>query len=86
MPQQERAKSLTVDECFDRFAKFCAARGWDALAKADFSSLIEDAIRRQLGVSRRNDIPGLNGKSQRGSKGLGWKEAPDNSDGVLEAP
>jgi P4 family phage/plasmid primase-like protien len=65
--------SLTVDEIYERFCDYCVTRGWDTMPKAHFSSLAEEAVRRELGASRRNDIAGPNGKAQRGWKGIGWK-------------
>ena len=71
--KKDAVGSLTVDQVYERFSDYCVRRGWDTLAKAHFSTSIEDAVRREFGISRRNDIPGTNGKSQRGWKGIGWK-------------
>lgn len=71
--RKEPIGSLTADQVYEKFSDYCVRRGWDTLAKAHFSTLIEDAVRRELGISRRNDIFGTNGKSQRGWKGIGWK-------------
>jgi hypothetical protein len=66
--------SITVDECYERFNAYCVNHGWDAITKAQFSGQAEEAIRREFGFSRRNDIIGPNGKAQRGWKGIGFKE------------
>jgi len=71
--RQDASGSLTSDQVYERFSDYCVARGWDTIPKARFTTLIEDAVRRELGISRRNDITGPNGKAQRGWKGIAWK-------------
>ena len=71
--QRHTSQQMTVDACYERFAAYCVKRGWDTITKAQFSGLVEDAIRREFGLPRRNDIPGTNGQAQRGWKGLAWK-------------
>ena len=71
--QRSPSQQMTVDTCYEKFAEYCARRGWDTVTKAHFSGLVEDAIRREFGLPRRNDIAGPNGQAQRGWKGIGWK-------------
>lgn len=67
------SRVVTVEECYETFAEYCVRRGWDTVLKAHFTGLAEDAIRREFGISRRNDIIGNSGKAQRGWKGISWK-------------
>ena len=57
----------------NRMGRAKGGRSWDTITKAHFSGLVEDPIRRELGVSRRNDVVGATGMAQRGWKGLAWK-------------
>jgi hypothetical protein len=61
---------LTQDDCFEYYLEFCKKREWTPFARTTANSIIENQIMRQFAVSQRNDIPGLNGKAQRGWKGV----------------
>jgi phage/plasmid-associated DNA primase len=71
--RKDATGSLTADQVYERFSDYCVRHGWDTMPKAHFTGLMEEAVRRELGASRRNDIAGPNGKAQRGWKGVGWK-------------
>jgi P4 family phage/plasmid primase-like protien len=61
---------LTVPDCFTAYVEFCTGRGWTALTKNKFGSLIGDVVVRQFGITARNDIRDGSGKAQRGWKGI----------------
>jgi len=71
---QEQDHLLTLDDCFGAYVAFCKQLGWYPTQSTKANPIIEDDIMRQYGISRRNDIPGKNGKDQRGWKGIKLKE------------
>jgi P4 family phage/plasmid primase-like protien len=79
---------LTVPECFSAYVRFCTQRGWNALTKNKFGSLIGDVIVRQFGLTVRHDIPDDAGKLQRGWRGIAvvstLQSASKNVSGVSE--
>ena len=67
---KDATASLTVAQCYEGYVEFCNNRGWTAMAKKKFNNSIGDTVTRLFGLTVRNDIPDVNGKSQRGWKGL----------------
>ena len=62
--------SLTQEDCFGSYVKYCQTLGWTPFARTSANSIIENLIMREYAISQRNDIPGSNGKAQRGWKGV----------------
>jgi hypothetical protein len=67
---RDAAGQLTVPDCFTAYVEFCHQRGWAALTKNQFGSLIDGVVVRQFGITSRNDIRDASGKAQRGWKGI----------------
>jgi putative DNA primase/helicase len=65
--------SLIVANCYEAYVEFVFQRGWVALPKSKFGSLICDAIVRKFATTQRNDIKDADGKAQRGWKGVRLK-------------
>ena len=65
---------LTVLDCFSAYVEFCMQRGWNALTKNKFGSVIGDVLVRQFGITVRHDIPDETGKPQRGWRGIAIRE------------
>jgi P4 family phage/plasmid primase-like protien len=61
---------LTVSDCFSAYVDFCTKRGWNALTKNKFGSLIGDVLAHQFGITVRHDTPDEAGKPQRGWRGI----------------
>jgi putative DNA primase/helicase len=61
---------LTLPDCFAAYVEFCTQRGWNALTKNKFGSLIGDVVARQFGLTVRHDIPDDSGKPQRGWRSI----------------
>lgn len=63
--------SLTVDNAHRAYVEFCNQRGWSAVGRAKFGSLIGDSVAREFGLTVAHDIPDVDsGKPQRGWRGL----------------
>ena len=67
---RDSAGQLTVPDCFTAYVEFCHQRGWAALTKNQFGSLIDGVVVRQFGITARHDIRDASGKAQRGWKGI----------------
>lgn len=67
-------EQLTVTDCFAAYVEFCSERGWRALTRNKFGTVISDTIAREFGITPRHDISDGDGKSQRGWKGLQLRE------------
>jgi hypothetical protein len=61
---------LTQDDCFLAYVEFCKQRNWMPMVKPKANGIIEEQIMLLFAIGQRNDIPGLNGKAQRGWKGV----------------
>ena len=71
--------NLTSADCFGAYSDYCQKRGWAPLQRIKFSSLIEDLLARDFGVTIRNDIPDSNRKAQQGWKGIKVKSVLDQT-------
>jgi P4 family phage/plasmid primase-like protien len=65
---------LTITDCFAAYVDFCSERGWRALTRNKFGSVINDTIAREFGITPRHDISYGTAKPQRGWKGLQLRE------------
>jgi putative DNA primase/helicase len=72
--RREVGGQVTAPECFAAYVEFCTGRGWAALQKNKFASLIGDVIVHQFGLTPRHDIRDDCGKSQRGWRGIALVE------------
>jgi P4 family phage/plasmid primase-like protien len=66
----DATQNLTVPDCFAAYVEFCTQRGWTALTKNKFGTLIGDVIVRQFGITPRHDIRDADNKAQRGWRGI----------------
>jgi P4 family phage/plasmid primase-like protien len=64
---------LTVTDCYDRYLEFCSGRQWIPLSRNKFGELIANAVYKTFGLTLRHDVPGRDGKAQRGWKGVASK-------------
>jgi P4 family phage/plasmid primase-like protien len=71
---------LTAPDCYAAYVNFCTQRGWNALTKNKFSSVIADEVVRQFGLTQRHDVLDATRKTQRGWKGLALKKFVETSD------
>jgi P4 family phage/plasmid primase-like protien len=67
---REEGGSLTVGKCYEAYVTFCNERGWVAMPRKRFSTVIGDTVTRQFGMTMRHDLSDDNGKNQRGWRGL----------------
>lgn len=72
---------MTAVDCYAAYVEFSTERGWAALPKNKFNSVIGDAIVRRFGITQRHNIPDENGKAQRGWKGVRFAESSATSTG-----
>ena len=61
---------LTVADAHAAYVDFCLDKGWIAMPRKPFSTMIGDAVAGLYGLTVRNDIPDSDNKNQRGWKGL----------------
>jgi len=73
-------EQLTVEDCFAAYVEFCTERGWKALSRNQFGSVINDAVVRAYGLTSRHDIRDDSGRAQRGWSGLQLHEKISTSD------
>jgi P4 family phage/plasmid primase-like protien len=71
---RDASQSLTVPDCFAAYVEFCNQRGWTALTKNKFGTVIGDVIVHQFGITPSHDIRDASGKSQRGWRGIALVE------------
>ncbi len=62
--------ALTVTECYHQFYLFCRESGMIPPPRAEFQSLVVEAIRCSFNVGLRHDVPGNNGKQANGWMGI----------------
>jgi hypothetical protein len=67
---RESEAQLAVADCYAGYVEFCNERGWRALTRNRFGSVIGDAVVHQFGITPRHDITVGNSKTQRGWKGI----------------
>ena len=67
---REDGAELTVARCYEAYVAFCNERGWVAMPRKRFSTVIGDTVTRQFGMTLRHDLTDDDGKNQRGWKGL----------------
>jgi hypothetical protein len=67
---RDNEAQLTVADCYAGYVEFCNERGWRALTRNRFGAVIGDAIVHQFGITPRHDISDVNGKPQRGWRGI----------------
>jgi putative DNA primase/helicase len=67
---RESEAQLAVADCYAGYVEFCNERGWRALTRNRFGSIIGDAVVHEFGITPRHDIVVGNSKSQRGWKGI----------------
>lgn len=68
--RREDGAELTVARCYEAYVAFCNERGWVAMPRKRFSTMISDTVTRQFGMTLRHDLTDDDGKNQRGWKGL----------------
>lgn len=71
---RDDSSALIAGDCYDAYSKYCKKRGWPPSPAREASKEITHAILVQFQLSQRNDMPGKNGKDQRGWKGIKVKE------------
>lgn len=67
---REEPARLTTIECFNAYGMYCKARNWNPLLQSDANKLITQAITIVFAITQCHDIPGINGTSQRGWRGI----------------
>ena len=67
---READSELTVARCYEGYVAFCNERGWVAMPRKRFTTVIGDTVTRQFGMTLRHDLTDDDGKNQRGWKGL----------------
>jgi putative DNA primase/helicase len=68
--RKDGTETLTVARSYEAYVGFCNERGWTAMPKKKFGTVIADTVTRLFGLTVRHDIQDSNGKPQRGWKGL----------------
>ena len=64
------AEGLTVTDAFAAYSDFCADRGWTVLTRNLFGRDSQEIAQRLFRVASRHDVKGIDGKKQRGWKGI----------------
>jgi putative DNA primase/helicase len=65
---------ITLNEMYAAYAEYCNERGWAAIGRNKFGSLIPDIVTRQFGKTPRHDVPdSVTGKATRGWGGIGLR-------------
>ena len=67
---REERGVLTIARCYEAYVTFCNERGWVAMPRKRFSTVIGDTVTRQFGLTVRHDLADDDGKNQRGWRGL----------------
>jgi putative DNA primase/helicase len=68
--RRDGTETLTVARSYEAYVGFCNERGWTAMPKKKFGTVIADTVTRLFGLTVRHDIQDSSGKPQRGWKGL----------------
>lgn len=64
------AEGLTISDAFAAYSDFCADRGWTGLSRNLFGRDCQEIVQRIFRATPRHDIKGVDGKKQRGWKGV----------------
>jgi putative DNA primase/helicase len=67
---RQEGESLTIARCYEGYVTFCNQRGWVAMPRKRFTTVIADTVTRQFGITVRHDLCDADGKNQRGWRGL----------------
>jgi P4 family phage/plasmid primase-like protien len=67
---RDSEEQLTVADCYAAYVEFCNEHGWRALTRNKFGVVIGDTVVHQFGITIRHDVPDIDGKAQRGWKGV----------------
>ena len=67
---RQEGESLALARCYEGYVTFCNQRGWVAMPRKRFTSVIADTVTRQFGITVRHDLCDGDGKNQRGWRGL----------------
>jgi len=82
---KQQGATLTVDKAHKSYVAFCNQRGWSALGRSKFGSLIGDSVACEFGLTTANDIPDEDsGKAQRGWRGLTLRHDDEPFDIVID--
>lgn len=77
--RRNESQSMTVQDCFAAYVEFCTQRGWNALTKNRFGTVIGDVVARQFGITQSHNVPDAGGKPQRGWRGVALCEKSSHS-------
>jgi P4 family phage/plasmid primase-like protien len=67
---KQEGESLTIARCYEAYVTFCNQRGWVAMPRKRFTTVIADTVTREFGITVRHDLCDDDGKNQRGWRGV----------------
>jgi hypothetical protein len=74
----EKDRLLPISECYERFSEYCRNHAVETVHRNHFKKLIVEVIREEFGLGLRGDIRNLEGRCQRGWKGLAVESCQRN--------
>ena len=67
---REPAATVTLQDAFHRYFRFCKDQQMQPLTRQEFKGLIAEVIREEFNLGLRHDVPGENGKQRHGWFGV----------------